>query len=363
MKKILVLVLAAIMVASLCVTTSAAEVPSDGLLHHFKLDGNLKDEVTGTSPDKLYTSGGKFAEDDRTESDLQYYTNGVNGGQSLAGQMNNAGFAVPGVESTDFSIGIWICAVYANPGYTPIVWYGSQNQTPENWIGIWNADTTQNPWGQPVGPCLGSNDSSGHRYGVVPETNLYIDKPENDILLPWTHVVITCKIGEDGLYTGTLYHNGVNVGSVEGLPNPNTSGDAQIYFNSINAWEDKAVDGYLDDIVVYGKALTDEEVKALYDSYEAAPEFEDADAMDATLVKTESDETEAPADDATEAPADETEKAPAETAGSSNGGSGTEAATEKTDSKDEGGCGSTLGAAAALIAVTSVFGCALIKKH
>ena len=96
MKKILVLVLAAIMVASLCVTTSAAEVPSDGLLHHFKLDGNLKDEVTGTSPDKLYTSGGKFAEDDRTESDLQYYTNGVNGGQSLAGQMNNAGFAVPG---------------------------------------------------------------------------------------------------------------------------------------------------------------------------------------------------------------------------------------------------------------------------
>ncbi len=98
--------------------------------------------------------------------------------------------------------------------------------------------------------------------------------------------------------------------------------------------------GYIDEFVVYPYAMNDEQVANLY----AAQSGEEA------PIETEAPETEAPETEAPETEAPETE-APK--------GDDTTAAPEE----EKGGCGSAMGAAAAIVALTSVLGCAIIKKH
>ena len=363
MKKILSLVMVIAMIAALAVTTSAAsDIPTDGLIAHYKFEGNLKDEVTDKEPEELLASGGMFGESMWDFEDLTYYQCGVNGGLAFSGA-EETGFATvnPGVQ--DFTWGIWLC-LDDSVGVTPVIWYGSQNQSPENWLGIWSSKMSDGSWAHPFGPCIGSNDAGGHRYYVEPEENYYDTEAEDGVILPWTHVVSTFVYDEaTETYTGTLYLNGENIGSVENLPVPGTADDAMIYVGSINAWGDKAISGFMDEFVVYNRALSDAEVASLYACYDV-PERISADDMWATEVSAEGGNNEGgdatpTTDPVTEPTKDET-NAPEESQKPAESG---DAATTTAAPKDEGGCGSTLGAAAAIIALTSVFGCAIVKKH
>ncbi len=374
MKKILALVMVVAMLASLAVTTSAADVPTDNLIAHLKLDGSLKDEVSGEDRSLIATDG-SLGEGLSVgyEDELEWNNCGVNGSQCYNSTSNLDGFDICAIPAgSDFTIGIWVCMTDDISGYNPIIWWGSKTQSPENWIGIWNltVENSSSPWNI-TGPTIGSNDAAGNRFGVVPDyTDLFDEEAENGILLPWTHVVMTGAYNADtDTYTGTLYINGENKGSVENLPNPNSDpdGDAYVYANGANAWGDPNIHGYLDDVVVYGTAMDDAGVAALYATYEA-PTFEDSAAMAATSNLADDEPadteptTEAPETDlSTEAPAGDGTEASAGTDGSA----GTQAApaTDTQASDDEGGCGSTLGAAAAIVALAGVFGCAIVKKH
>ena len=54
MKKILSLTMIIAVVAVLAVHAFAADVPQDGLIGHFRLDGDLVNDVTGLSATRLY---------------------------------------------------------------------------------------------------------------------------------------------------------------------------------------------------------------------------------------------------------------------------------------------------------------------
>ncbi len=113
-------------------------------------------------------------------------------------------------------------------------------------------------------------------------------------------------------------------------------------YNDNPAHEGEFSNSLLDDVYIYGRALNDDEVKAL-DAASAMP-------------KEDPPETDAPGDDTEKAPAG-TDKTPADT------NKPADNSTETSAPADEGGCGSTLGAAAAVVALTAVFGCAIVKKH
>ena len=370
MKKILAIVMVAAMIAAMAVTTSAADISTDGLISHITFDNGLINEVTGEALVAHQSGSGSFGDPLWDVDEYEFYQNGVNG--SYAYDMNTAdGFEVGALENgSDFTVGLWL-TLLGNSGINPYIWWGGKSQSPENWVGLWNVPVSKDgdAWDPHTGPCIASNGGSTSRLGFVPDyTGLYDDSAESGIVMPWTHVVLTGVYDADtNSYTGTIYLNGENVGSVSGLPNPNDKEGAIVYFNSINAWADPQANGFADDIVLYSRAMSDADVAELYGTYEV-PTFADANALYDVPTNLESGDsagddgnggdegTEAPKDEGTEAPKDEgTTAAPA--------GDGTGATTEAPKDDEKGGCGSTLGAAAAIVALTGVFGCAIVKKH
>ncbi len=360
MKKILSLVMVIAMLAVMAITTSAADIPTDGLIANFKFDMTWENSVDGTSGEPITTQFGEALYEDVMDPDRYWFT-GVEGQAFWCADGDGFNTLVnPGTN--DWTIGLWVIEP-AHAGITPYMWYGQRTQSPENWISLWNVciENSAGAWDQ-LGLAVGSNDSAGARLGLVPEVAAKYDA-EAEVELQWTHVVLSAVLdAEANTYTLTMYVNGENVRSASGFPNPDT-GDAEtngdyIYLNGINAWADAMSKGAIDEVVVYNRALADDEVASLYGAYAAPATYETLDDFNAAQVirdgsaeetdapeteapETEAPETEAPADDTTADPADDTTAAPAE----------------------EGGCGSSMGAAALVVALVSTLGCAIVKKH
>ncbi len=349
MKKILFALLAVVVLASsLVVSTSAAEIPTDGLIANFHFDMTWDNSVEGApAGEPISTQFGEALYTDVMDPDRYWFT-GVEGQAFLCTDGDGLNTLVnPG--DSDFTLGLWILEV-AHTGITPYVWYGQHTQSPESWIGIWNVDIAQG-WAQ-NGITIGSNNEAGSRPEIVPTEEAALYDAESGVELQWTHVAYTAVLdAETNTYTVTAYINGVNAGSNTGFPNPNT-GDPEtngdyIYINGINAWGDAMSTGAMDELVVYNRALTDDEMAALYAAYPTPATYDSADAFMAAQIMREEEgddtaapETNKPADE-TQKPADNTTAAPAE----------------------EGGCGSAMGAVAAIVALVSILGCAIVKKH
>lgn len=358
MKKILFALLAvAVLASSLVVSTSAAEIPTDGLIGNYHFEGDLVNSVDGTSGTPMCD---KFAEPLYEIDDPdRYWFTGVEGNAFYCADGDGAQLVSPG--EADWTVGMWIIET-AITGIHPYMWYGQQlSQSPENWLGIWNVSIDDNvdPWNN-YGLSVGSNDSNGARLGIVPtEAALY--DTEGEIALQWTHVVLTAVLdAEANTYTITMYVDGEDVGSASGFPNPatgdpETNGDF-IYINGVNFWADPNSSGAIDELVVYNRALSADEVATLYGAYAAPKTYATLDEWNNDIVELSGDEPDDtdPVDEPDDTdPVDEPEDTePQDTP-----------PTTDTEPVEEGGCGSAMGAAAAIVALVSILGCAIIKKH
>lgn len=361
MKKVLLTLLVVAMIAtSLVISTSAAEIPTENLEAYFKFEGNLVNEVTGEAVGRLVD---KFSEDYLWEDDECYWVSTAPDGKYAFCMGEGDGFSTETYFTGDFTVGLWIMEDFDGTSIHPYVWAGPQDQSSgECWIGIWNVDIS-NSWSKP-GITLGSNDSAGARLEIVPEEAAQYDT-EADISLQWTHVVVTGVYDEaTDTYTTTLYVNGENVGTCEGMPNfmtddPEGNG-ATFYVNGVNYWSDPNSNGAIDELVVYSAALSDDEVASLYNLYDTPPTFADYDEWEASKVELGETSGDDPVDTD---PVEDTNKKDDESKADdkAEGESTTASTTEET--KEEGGCGSAMGAAAAIVALVSVFGCAIVKKH
>lgn len=354
MRRVLSLVFAVIMIATFATAVNAVskdDIPQDGLIGWFKLDGNLKNEVEG-GEDAVWI-GQNFSEPLWDEDEYIWWT-GVDGYCWQSDQTDGIRFLNPGNEG--FTMAIWFMDLTAG-SYSPILWYGQQNQNPENWIGCWG--NTVNPYEggdawTGYGPSLGSNNPAGTRPEIRPEKSLY-DKTA-EVPLPWTFITITCIPNEDGETTTTeLYLNGEYIGTNTQTPNPYVENyeEAGCYiYTSCNYW-DPALNGFVDECLIYNRVLSADEIAAIYAAYGTPPTYEEMEEVD-LYGNNEPEDTTADTtktEDTTKAP--ETSDTP-ETSGS-----------EDTKAEDEkkGGCGSVVtGAAALVMTVVSVFGVAVIKR-
>ncbi len=340
MKKFIAVVMVVAMVAALGITASAAdEIPQDGLVASFTFD----DDLTGVTPTNA-TGDAEATLADEGHNGKAYDLGATVDEAWLTLTKADGTGLFDGVESFTFSywskndaLSTTDWGLFAFPNSVSV-----QSYPNEHYIGLLEKQGTV------IGEFY---DNEGARAGG---TELAL------MTMPSEWNMITYVYDADSA-TATLYVN-TFPGTPVTMPDDRSvesilEGDYTVWFGHAN-WQDNAHpngefgSGLVDDIVMYNRALTEEEVLAL---------------ATAQGYTEEPDETEAPADDGTEAPADDEDetKAPADDkdetkAPAGNDGTG---AAETGANKDEGGCGSTLGAAAAVVALTAVFGCAVVKKH
>jgi hypothetical protein len=350
MKRALVLMFTVIMIATFATTVSAVEIPQDGLIGWFKLDGNLKNEVEGG--EEAAWIGNKFGEP-LWESDEYLWYTGVDGYCWFV-EDDGIRFLNPGNEG--FTMAIWFMGL-SNGNVSPILWYGQQDQSSgESWIGCWGV--TVNPWEDGAawssyGPSVGSNNAQGTRPEIRPDHSYY--DPSAEVPLPWTFVTITCVPNEDGETTTTeFYLNGEHIGTNTETPNPYVENyeEAGCYiYTSCNYW-DPALNGFVDECIIYNRVLSADEIAEIYAAYGTPPTYDEMEEVDLYG----SSDTEEPAD--TEEDSKEATEAP-ETSEASTSGED----TKPEEEKKKGGCRSVVtGAAAIVMTVVSVFGVAVIKR-
>ncbi|MCD7748400.1 MAG: discoidin domain-containing protein [Firmicutes bacterium] len=158
---------------------------TDGLVGYYTLTSDLSNSVEGGSDGSAVGHMFGNTEGDADFTDGSFHTtNGVNDGAVFTADITDD-FTVSFTVSVDW---------YAFAA--PILWIGSQDQSSENWIGIWC------DFNESYGPSVGSNGSEEYRIGVMGGTSVGVTYPVTDLII--TLVV------EDGV--AYLYYDGVLVG-------------------------------------------------------------------------------------------------------------------------------------------------------
>jgi hypothetical protein len=151
-------------------------------------------------------------------------------------------------SSDSYTISFWAKA-YDAPFAAPIVWVGSTDQSPENWVSVW-AGFNSGEWQSAAG--IGSNDSSNgeNRVNLVAPLGTLNE-------FGWEY--ITLVVDEDRI--ASIYYNGVFQGSTEEQV-PVLRNGSHVYVGA-NAWDTPA-DMEIDDLVIFKRALSEKEIQSLY---------------------------------------------------------------------------------------------------
>lgn len=248
-KKIFAVALAATMTLTSTMTAFAADT-SSYLIGKFSFEENLTNSVKGEG-----TPIGKgLAESSGTAFT---YTDAVNGkGLQLGLDGNTDGIKLNVSPTGDnYTFGIWMkvdVTVFANP----IMWYGGKDQPAqgESWTGIWPGLVDN--W--TTGPAIGSNRPEDDRPGATPKTGLA--SADDNKKFDWTFITAVFKGPQ-----AELYYNGTLVGvtsDVAIIPQI-TVEDKDVYIGA-NAW-DAPPTGVVDECYIYDRALTQDDVVALYE--------------------------------------------------------------------------------------------------
>ncbi|MCD8120302.1 MAG: LamG domain-containing protein [Lachnospiraceae bacterium] len=241
-KKLLVLAMAATMAVAGAMT-AFADAPDD-YEAYFSFDETI-DDATGNY--SLEVVGKAFADAVTTTDDVVYTDGLVNKALSVNSDGNldgyNTGVDLAGTSYTISFVAQADTYVFA----TPVVWIGRADQSTENWHGFWGGFGTS-AWSDGVAG-VSSNESGDPRVGIAPETML------NSASTGFTWTVITWTFDAD-TQTTTLYYDGVNVGSVEGMPV--LEDEADVYIGA-NYWDSPCV-FYIDELYIYTRVLTEDEI-------------------------------------------------------------------------------------------------------
>ncbi|MCD7831442.1 MAG: leucine-rich repeat protein, partial [Firmicutes bacterium] len=224
---------------------------TDGLVGYYTLTSDLSNSVEGGSDGSAVGHMFGDTEGDADFTDGSFHTtNGVNDGAVFTADITD-NFTVSFTVSVDW---------YAFAA--PILWIGSQDQSSENWIGIWC------DFNESYGPSVGSNGSEGYRIGVMGGTSVGVTYPVTDLIITLVVEDGVAYLYYDGVLVGqsndpengafqTDDHNGTDL-TTASMPNPWTAEDCAIYLG-VNAWDESATAAY-SDLYIYNRALTAEEV-------------------------------------------------------------------------------------------------------
>ena len=296
MKKLLSSTMIFAVIAALAVHAFAADVPQDGLIGHFRLDGDLVNDVTGLSATRLYRNFRPLDEESERTAPPTFY-DGLDGmcytifndGDSEVHYAIDTGVS-PG--NGDFTFGMWLLdervggtnleymrygdSVYRNNSDEPYKFFSIEtgsaySASGGNWLSM----------GPMISYTVGEN-SEEYEYKLFLNeknnfkliTDEYISPYYGGVnwgvqtFMPWIHVAVSCSLDSGGdTYTVTLYQNGKAVNVCKGVPNPyRDGGENNIYCIVQNA--DISIYAYIDDIVIYDRALDADEIAELYGSYD-----------------------------------------------------------------------------------------------
>lgn len=218
----------------LTITARAAEPMPPGLVAWWPADANA-DDIAGGHNGTLM-NGASFAPDRFNNPDRAFKFDGVDDYIEVPPSS-----AIYGGPTAPMTVGLWI--------------FRTRNDSPEHILGIRNdcgSDSDFQLAGYPIS--LGGMAGSGINSGI------------NLPLYTWTHITVTYN----GAGTFRAYKNGVLVaqddrGTTLG-PISNSS------FRIGNSGNCRAFSGMLDDIQLYGRALSDEEVQGMVGSLQCAQE-------------------------------------------------------------------------------------------
>jgi hypothetical protein len=244
-KKLLVTASAAVMAFGMSLSAMAADVPTD-YEAYFTFDETI-DGATAVEQ-------GSGAQVGAATTKEFNYVDGKNG-KAIAindgDEADNIGLDtnVTLGGSDTYTISFWAKA-YSAPFAAPIVWVGAESQSPENWVGIW-AGFNSGEWQSTAG--IGSNDSSEgeHRVNLVAPIGTLNE-------FGWDYITLVV----DENHMATLYYNGVSQGTTEeAIP---TLLDGSHVYLCANAW-DAPANMEIDDLVIFKRALSADEIQALYE--------------------------------------------------------------------------------------------------
>lgn len=176
------------------------------------------------------------------------YVDGVNDGKALSLDGTYGMKLCETAELGDtYSISFWMNPTTLGGGVDPI--FAAGTFTPECWINITAAD--RGIWCKKDG-------------GYVDLENLPTKKYETG---KWQHVTVTVT-SNNGESTGKLYLNGALIASGKVADGVMTTQNAVAYFG-VNGW-DAYFNGAVDEIMLFDRALTDDEAFALSEKVETA---------------------------------------------------------------------------------------------
>lgn len=246
-KKFLAVVTAAVMSMSMAVTAFADT--ESGMLAHYTFDDKLTNEVTG---EEATQTGQKFAA--AAGDKIEYLDGALN---MLEGNTDGLNLNVKATGDA-YTFSFWAMTNVVNGFAEPILWYGGTNQSPEAWVGVWPG--LFNVWSS-GGPVIGGNDSAGSRPAVTPEAANNILVEGSETAFNWHMITAVIDNGK-----ATLYYDGAQVGaSTDAITFPSVTADDRSFYLGVNAW-DKPYAGLVDELYVYDRALTADDVKELYDA-------------------------------------------------------------------------------------------------
>lgn len=365
MKKIISIVMVIAMISALCITTSAEDAPAaptEGLVAHFTFDDAESGLTGGGATAHPMTYG---ANEDGTNDFIEAEANivqdetrgsgvydfGTRADRRFLEVTKDDGSPVIDGNITGLTVSFW-----ANSSDTQTNWYfWSTAKYEDGYVrdpgNVVDTHYTSTEHAEEVDEYVGLLTTGGN-----PKGELYynpVESRDNSAATgsfpveTSTWSLITMTIDSTGYIA--LYVNGRWIGDRQtsgAYTFSDILGDDAITFIGMALWGNPGEFslGQIDDYYIYNVALdegdTDRVVlKQLWAAQGVVVEEEpDDDDPTVTLPTTEAPTTTAPSNDATTT-------APT-----------TDAAEEK------GGCGSTLGVTAVAVAVTSVFGCAVIKK-
>ena len=237
-------------------TEVSVPVTEENLLAYYGFDGTLENSVDGSTGEVVGSrangSGGEAA-----------YTEGANGATGSAYQLTGSnGLKLDNpLTGEEYTVSFWLKDDNA-PAYTGAVFFCDDNDRDNRWVSI-----TPSGWLGHLGPMVWSfnggtyydnyNDTAQMQQGV------------------WTHITVTANNGQ-----ATVYVNGNAIcsGSIAQV-----ASKVDNIFLGVNYW-DTAIQGAMDELYLYNRAMSAQEVAALYQgNAPTTPEVNKSQLLDAML--------------------------------------------------------------------------------
>lgn len=237
-------------------TEVSVPVTEENLLAYYSFDGTLENSVDGSTGEVVGSrangSGGEAA-----------YTEGANGATGSAYQLTGSnGLKLDNpLTGEEYTVSFWLKDDNA-PAYTGAVFFCDDNDRDNRWVSI-----TPSGWLGHLGPMVWSFNGG-----------TYYDNYNNTAQMQqgvWTHITVTANNGQ-----ATVYVNGNAIcsGSIAQV-----ASKVDNIFLGVNYW-DTAIQGAMDELYLYNRAMSAQEVAALYQgNAPTTPEVNKSQLLDAML--------------------------------------------------------------------------------